>query len=247
MEFCQEKMCRAFHPNSGKTKEQFMEENNVKLPLRQSSQSTQLAPLSDRNPQAIPTPAIYNSKKNTALCSFAKEKSKCKKVSCGFAHSLEDLVLQFPLEQGITLEQKREIAERITKKKIPDFFLRPSYMNSEHLMNMKKEMDNIDSLRQEESHEYEEDMNEEDEKNIEEFLQEEEQERAKKLFEDEADFIEMQLNGVDLSDSESEEEEDDSEEELKVKIKIHSISELVNWEKSKLNKKEDLWGDMNDE
>ena len=273
LEFCQEKKCNAFHPHSGKTKEQFMEENNIVLPIRPASViptpahslSVHINPLVGANSKAEPPKTIIHEKKNTVLCSFVKENSKCKKVDCGFAHSVEDLVLPFQVDQGISVEKKREIVERLIKKTVPDFFLRPSYMNSVHMMESKRQIDMIDDMRREEMvDEIGDLLTDEDEKNIAEFLDEQEQERAMEEFAEEAELIELQIDTFYPSDNEQElelkydveeeEEEDDDHEDddheeydLKVSIKIHNLSELEMWEKSKLEKNEQIWGDINDE
>ena len=257
LEFCQEKMCKAFHPHSGKTKEQFMEENNIKLPIRNLRNKQDMMPLSEPNPLSQ-YKTQTSSKTNTMLCSFVKENSKCKRAGCTFAHSIEDLVL--PIAQGVSLEKKREMAEKIMKKNIPSFFMKPSYMNSEYIGMMKKQQELVDELRREENGEEVEESGEniEDEKNIEEILQEIEYENAKEEFlqdlqmhfdlEELNEFEEFHFDKE--SDDKDDKDEDSDDEDIKVKIVVNSISkleEMEKWGKMKTEKGEKFWGDDDDD
>ena len=270
LEFCQEKSCKAFHPNSGKTKEQFMQENNIKLPSKKLHMDTK--PLTEPNEQAIPSKQIVNSKANTILCSFVKDKSTCKRTACSFAHSIQDLILPFNTD-GMSLEKKREMVERMTKKKVPDFFMNPSHMNSEYLKMMKKQVDLVDELKQNENESdsllcarvLKGQSFSEDEKNIEEILDVIDQEYAKEEFLQELELLEMMMEmTVDIEEfhfepeednkyeEEEEDEEDEENNEYKVKISIASISQLEklekmeDWEKMKKQTGQNLWGDESD-
>jgi chemotaxis protein histidine kinase CheA len=213
-----------------------------------------MLPLSDRNPHAV-IKHVVHAKSNTALCSHVKVDSKCKKSGCAFAHSVEDLILPFPVGQ-VSLEAKRVMAEQIVKKKIPDFFMNPSHMNSEYLDMMKKQVDMVDDLRQQETGEI---LNEEDEKNIEDFLKEiekEEEECSKEEFLAELElldqfedyFEENEIDESEESDENDENDEEDNESETKVKIVVKSISNILEWEKIKKENGEiGLWGDDDDE
>jgi len=257
LEFCQEKACKTFHPHLGKTKEQFMEENNIKLPTRKNDFQSTTMPLSGRNPNSAPQQVIVP-KTNTALCSFVKAESKCKRAGCTFAHSLIDLVLPSQMGQmnDVSLEKKREMVERIMMKKIPDFFMNPSYMNSDYLKMMKKQVELVDELREIENVENvgngdekygDQDENDQDEKNIEEILQEIEQEQAKEEFLAELEMMDNFEEFHFAPDDESDSEEPD----LKVKITINSISkieEIEKWRKIKSQNKEiAVWGNDDDD
>lgn len=253
MEFCQEKSCKAFHPHLGKAKEQFMQENNINLPIRKvKAKIEDMLPLSDRNPQAVAKNVVH-SKANTALCSHVKADSKCKRTGCTFAHSIEDLVFPFPTGE-VSIEAKRVMAEQFMKKKIPDFFMNPSYMNSEYLGMMKKQVDMVDDLRQQEETGQMQEMTEEDEANIEEILQEIEQDKAKDEFLAELEMLfdleEFHFDEFSPEDDGKYDEEVDEEgDELKVKIVVNSISQLCKmeekkkWEELKKEKGEALWAD----
>lgn len=249
MEFCREKGCKAFHPSSGKTKEQFMEENNIKLPSEnlQKNLKKNTSPLFEPNPQAVPSALqkLHSQQKtNTYLCSFVKEKSKCERPSCSFAHSIEDLVLPVAT-QNMSLEEKRKLAEKIMKKQILDVYMKPSYMNSTYLAMLKKNTEMIDEMRREENGE-----EAEDDKNIDEILDFIEQEQAKEdfLLDLEMMEIEAELSEFNFSEeSEDSEEEENEVKEVKVKIDIKNMSSLFKWEQSKKEKGQDLWGDFDDE
>lgn len=258
LEFCREKNCKAFHPHSGKTKEQFMQENNVKLPSSEYKKNLKknTSPLFEPNPQAIPSvKQISNTKTNTYLCSFVKENSKCKRPSCSFAHSVEDLVLPVSTN-GISLEEKRKLAEKIMKKQIPDVYMKPSYMNSTYLAMMMKNTQMIDEMRKEEDGNIDGDID--DDKNIEEILDVIDEEQAKEdfLLDVEMMEIEMELSEFfpyeenkydDEDDKEDDKEDDNEDDEMKVKIDIKDMSSLLKWEQSKKGNKEDLWGDFDDD
>lgn len=248
LEFCQDKACKAFHPHLGKTKEQFMEENNINLPIRKieenelvdDAKDNDIVPLTGRNRRASPSP-IVNSKKNTALCSFVKNNSKCKRAGCSFAHSIIDLNL--PIEQGASIEKKREMAERIFGT-IPDFFMNPSYMNSEYINMLKKQEDLVDDLRrQENGEENDENLSKDDEENIEEFLKEIEYEQAKEDFLMEMDLLELGLEEFNFAESDSEDDNEENHDELKVKITINSISQIETLEKAGKINKEKMWNE----
>lgn len=260
LEFCQEKSCKAFHPHSGKTKEQFMQENNIKLPSKKLHMDTK--PLSETNAHAIPSKQVVNSKANTVLCSFVKDNSTCKRTACSFAHSIQDLILPFNTD-GMSLEKKREMVEKMTKKKVPDFFMNPSHMNSEYLKMMKKQVELVDELRQDEDKDG--DLNE-DEKNIEEILDVIDQEYAKEEFLQELELLEMMMETIvdfeefhfeqeqdNKYDDEEDDDENEEDEDVNVKISITSISQLEKlekmgeWEKIKKENGQNLWGDDDDE
>jgi hypothetical protein len=154
----------------------------------------------------------------------------------------------------VSLEKKRETVERIMLKKIPDFFMNPSYMNSEYLYMMKKQVELVDELRENENGDENgdekyagQDENDQDEKNIEEILQEIEQEQAKEEFLAELEMMDNFEEFHFAPDDESDSEETD----LKVKIAINSISkieEIEKWRKIKSQNKEiAVWGDDADD
>jgi hypothetical protein len=265
LEFCQEKSCKAFHPHSGKTKEQFMQENNIKLPSKKLQMDTK--PLSELNKLAIPSKQIVNAKANTMLCSFVKDKFTCKRTGCSYAHSIHDLILPFNTD-GMSPEKKRENAERIFKKKIPDYFMNPSYMNSEYLKTMKKQVDLVDELRQDELNGDKDSasFSDEDEKNIEEILDVIDQEYAKEEFLQELELLEMMMETIvdfeefhfeqeeqDNKYDDDEDEDENEDDDVNVKISITSISQLEKlekmgeWEKMKKENGQNLWGDDEDE
>jgi hypothetical protein len=141
------------------------------------------------------------------------------------------------------------MAEQFMKKKIPDFFMNPSHMNSEYVEMMKNQKELIDDLRRQE--ETGEEMTD-DEANIEEILQEIdretfEQEMAKEAFLHELEIVDMQHGDEfhgdefhfapehDQSDGKYDDEEENVEEEddLKVKIVVKSISHISKMEKMK--------------
>jgi hypothetical protein len=242
-----------------------MHENNINLPIRKVRQDTMkdMLPLRERNPQAE-IKHVAHVKSNTALCSYVKADSKCKKSGCSFAHSVDDLVLPFPVGE-VSIEAKRVMAEQFMKKKIPDFFMKPSHMNSEYLGMMKKQVDLVDDLRRQEEtgQEMQEmqmvEMTEEDESNIEEILQEIEQNKAKDEFLAELEMLfdleEFHFSPEDEVDDEvddgkyDDEDEEDEDDGLKVKIVVSSISQICKmeekkkWEETKKEKGENLWGD----
>jgi hypothetical protein len=260
LEFCHENSCKAFHPHLAKTKEQFMQENNINLPIRKVRQDRgDMLPLRERNTQAD-IKHVAHIKSNTALCSYVKADSKCKKSGCSFAHSVDDLVLPFPVGE-VSIEAKRVMAEQFMKKKIPDFFMNPSHMNSEYLGMMKKQIDLVDDLRRQEETGQEmqmlemTEMTEEDESNIEEILQEIEQNKAKEEFLTELEMLfdleEFHFSPEDEVGDEVDDGkyDDEDEDELKVKIVANSISQICKmedkkkWEETKKEKGEALWGD----
>jgi hypothetical protein len=225
-----------------------MEENNINLPIRKieenelvdDAKDNDIVPLTGRNRRASPSP-IVNSKKNTMLCSFVKNNSKCKRAGCSFAHSIIDLNL--PIEQGASIEKKREMAERIFGT-IPDFFMNPSYMNSEYINMLKKQEDLVDDLRrQENGEENDENLSKDDEENIEEFLKEIEYEQAKEDFLMEMDLLELGLEEFNFAESDSEDDNEENHDELKVKITINSISQIETLEKAGKINKEKMWNE----
>jgi hypothetical protein len=251
MEFCREKECKAFHPNSGKTREQFMKENNIVLPSEnQLNFKKNTSPLFDPNPQVISS-KMPPTKTNTYLCSFVKEKSKCERPSCSFAHSIEDLVL--PVEiKNISLEEKKKLAEKIMKKQISDVYMRPSYLNSTYIEMIKKNTEMINEIGHDEKNESVEGCKE-DEKNIEEILDFISQEKAKEDFLLDIEMMEIKKELVYLhtedfeENKESEDDETEDEDETKVKIDIKNISSLQKWEQSMKQQGKSLWGDLDEE
>ena len=224
LEFCQEKACKNFHPHLGKTKEQFMEESNINLPDRQlKSEECPLLPLVERNHRAVIN-TTTSTKANTVLCSFVKEHAKCKRSGCTFAHSVKDLVLSIATT-GMSLRQKRETAERLMKKTIPDFFMKPSHMNSEYANMMKKQVEFIKELRSEENGDFEQKYqdddqddqdDDQDDKNIKEILLEiehDEEEQAKEEFIAELDMLISFEEWHFAPDSEEEQDEDQDEDQ----------------------------------
>jgi hypothetical protein len=182
MNFCEEEKCPNFHPHrddKNKFTEEFQqilkkneEKNKPHYDIQdiQNIQNIQdkvgsLCINTNRNPLAIPN-KVNNQKRNTRFCSFVKENSSCSRTDCKFAHSLEELVISYPYS---TLQQKKELVEKMTGNPVPEVFLKSSLDNSEFLKMMKDQVDMIKEMKEEESKEYEEnkyDDSEDDENEI---------------------------------------------------------------------------------
>ena len=253
LEFCEEQKCQNFHPNR-ETKEEYLKKNNITFKYSSEKEYKDTIPsplesLKKANPLAMPSKSFRN-KINTQFCSFVKEKGQCRKSGCTFAHSLEDLVVNFSYS---SLEEKRKTLEK--KTKIDDIFLRPSYMNSTYIRMMRQQVKMIDEMRAEENGEKYEEDEEEDEKNIEEILDEIEIEQHKQEFLDELEMFDVddELEKLFRESEESEEEVEESEEEVEeseeevenseelvVKINVTRASQLGKYEKFS-------WADDSDE
>jgi hypothetical protein len=132
-----------------------------------------------------------------------------------------------------------------------------------YLKMMKKQVDLVDELRQDEDKDG--DLNE-DEKNIEEILDVIDQEYAKEEFLQELELLEMMMETIvdfeefhfeqeeqDNKYDDDEDEDENEDDDVNVKISITSISQLEKlekmgeWEKMKKENGQNLWGDDEDE
>lgn len=182
LNFCDEQGCQYFHPNR-ETKEMFLADKCPKF--KYSSQSAYercknerekilslLRPLSGPNPLAVPNPVQTVQNAKTKFCSFVKEKKMCEKMSCSFAHSIDDLILK-----GCeTVQEKLDFFEK-RDKPVNRVFMRPIHKNWIKAYMEWQQMKIYKQIQAEENGEpteedQEEDDQEEDDQKIEEVLDE---------------------------------------------------------------------------
>jgi hypothetical protein len=164
MNFCEEEKCQNFHPHQDdknkfvKNFQQILKKNEEKNKTHYDIQdikniqyiqyiqdNASLCINNTRNPLAIPN-KVNNQKRNTRFCSFVKENSSCSRTDCKFAHSLEDLVISQPYS---TLQQKKELVEKMTGNSVSEVFLKSSLHNSDYLKMMKDQVDMIEEMKEE--------------------------------------------------------------------------------------------------
>ena len=147
MNFCEEEKCQHFHHRDDKEKffENFRQSLKVSSSASLYEKEEKTVSLKNRNLFAIPN-KVNNQKTNTRFCNFVKENSLCTRTDCKFAHSLEDLVISLPYS---SIQEKKELVEKINGSIVDEVFLKKSYENSTYFKMMKEQVDVIEEMKDE--------------------------------------------------------------------------------------------------